>query len=45
MAVGVKIASESFSTTELVFYRGIVSLIFMTRGDARTAPHLPPKCP
>ena len=29
MAVGVKIASESFTTTELVFYRGIVSMIFM----------------
>lgn len=29
MGVGVKIASESFSTTELVFYRGIVSMIFM----------------
>ena len=29
MGVGVKIASESFTTTELVFYRGIVSMIFM----------------
>lgn len=29
MGVGVKIASESFTTTELVFYRGVVSMIFM----------------
>ena len=29
MGVGVKIASESFTTTELVLYRGIVSMIFM----------------
>jgi S-adenosylmethionine uptake transporter len=29
MAVGIKIASGSFSLFELVFYRGIVSMIFM----------------
>jgi S-adenosylmethionine uptake transporter len=29
MAVGIKIASHSFGTFELVFYRGIVSVIFM----------------
>lgn len=29
MAVGIKIASGSFSTVELVFYRGLVSVIFM----------------
>jgi S-adenosylmethionine uptake transporter len=29
MAVGIKFASHSFSTFELVFYRGIVSVIFM----------------
>ena len=29
MAVGIKIASHSFSTFELVFYRGIVSVVFM----------------
>lgn len=29
MAVGIKVASGSFSTMELVFYRGIVSVIFM----------------
>ena len=29
MAVGIKVASGSFSTFELVFYRGIVSVIFM----------------
>ncbi|MGB2880829.1 MAG: DMT family transporter [Rhodoferax sp.] len=29
MAVGVKFASASFGTMELVFYRGIVSVIFM----------------
>ena len=30
MAVGVKVASGSFSTFEIVFYRGIISLVFMT---------------
>ena len=30
MAVGIKVASTSFSTAELVFYRGLVSVIFMT---------------
>ena len=29
MAVGIKFASHSFSTIELVFYRGVVSVIFM----------------
>jgi S-adenosylmethionine uptake transporter len=29
MAVGIKFASASFGTMELVFYRGIVSIIFM----------------
>jgi S-adenosylmethionine uptake transporter len=29
MAVGIKVASGSFSTFELVFYRGLVSVIFM----------------
>jgi S-adenosylmethionine uptake transporter len=29
MAVGIKFASSSFGTMELVFYRGIVSVIFM----------------
>ncbi|MDR7306511.1 DMT family transporter [Rhodoferax saidenbachensis] len=29
MAVGIKFASHSFGTFELVFYRGIVSIIFM----------------
>lgn len=29
MAVGVKFASHSFSTPELVFYRGLVSVVFM----------------
>jgi S-adenosylmethionine uptake transporter len=29
MAVGIKVASGSFSTFELVFYRGIVSVVFM----------------
>lgn len=29
MAVGVKFASASFGTMELIFYRGIVSVIFM----------------
>lgn len=29
MAVGVKFASSSFSTSELVFYRGLVSVIFI----------------
>ena len=29
MALGIKIASNSFGTFELVFYRGIVSVIFM----------------
>lgn len=30
MAVGIKIASTSFSLAELVFYRGMVSVVFMT---------------
>ncbi len=30
MAVGIKFASESFGTLELVFYRGVVSLVFMS---------------
>ena len=30
MAVGVKVASGSYSTFEIVIYRGIVSLVFMT---------------
>lgn len=30
MAVGIKVASVSFSLAELVFYRGVVSMIFMT---------------
>jgi S-adenosylmethionine uptake transporter len=39
MAVGIKVASGSFSTFELVFYRGLVSVIFMglvlrTRGTS-----------
>jgi S-adenosylmethionine uptake transporter len=29
MAVGIKFASHSFSTFELVFYRGVVSVVFM----------------
>jgi S-adenosylmethionine uptake transporter len=29
MAVGIKFASHSFSTFELVFYRGLVSVVFM----------------
>jgi S-adenosylmethionine uptake transporter len=29
MAVGIKFASHSFSTAELVFYRGLVSVVFM----------------
>ena len=29
MAVGIKYASDSFGTLELVFYRGVVSVIFM----------------
>ena len=29
MAVGIKVASGSFSTFELVFYRGTVSVIFI----------------
>lgn len=29
MAVGIKVASAEFSTVELVFYRGVVSVIFM----------------
>jgi S-adenosylmethionine uptake transporter len=30
MAVGVKVASGSFNTFELVFYRGLVSVVFMS---------------
>jgi S-adenosylmethionine uptake transporter len=29
MGVGIKVASASYSTAELVFYRGLVSLVFM----------------
>ncbi len=29
MAVGIKFASDSFGTLELVFYRGVVSIVFM----------------
>ena len=29
MGVGVKIAARSFSITELVFYRGLVSVVFI----------------
>ncbi len=29
MAVGIKIASTSFNTVELIFYRGLVSVVFM----------------
>jgi len=29
MGVGIKIASASFNTFELVFYRGLVSVLFM----------------
>ncbi|MEY4345817.1 MAG: hypothetical protein RL032_1649 [Pseudomonadota bacterium] len=43
MAVGIKFASNSFSTFELIFYRGIVSIIFMgivlrARGAALRTP-------
>ena len=43
MAVGVKVASASFSTFELVFYRGVVSVIFIamvlrTRGTSLRSP-------
>ena len=39
MAVGIKVAAASFSTFELVFYRGLVSVVFMalvlrTRGTS-----------
>ena len=30
MAVGIKVASADFNTFELVFYRGVVSVVFMT---------------
>ena len=29
MAVGIKVAGASFNTFELIFYRGVVSVIFM----------------
>jgi S-adenosylmethionine uptake transporter len=29
MAVGIKVASGSFGLLELVFYRGLVSVVFM----------------
>ena len=29
MGVGIKVASASFNTFELVFYRGLVSVVFM----------------
>jgi S-adenosylmethionine uptake transporter len=43
MAVGIKLASGSFNTVELVFYRGIVSVIFIglvlrTRGTPIATP-------
>jgi S-adenosylmethionine uptake transporter len=43
MAVGIKVSSASFSTFELVFYRGVVSVIFMgmvlrTRGTNLRTP-------
>ena len=43
MAVGIKFASLSFGTAELVFYRGIVSVIFMAimvraRGESLRTP-------
>ena len=43
MAVGIKFASRDFSTSELIFYRGIVSVIFMalllrTRGVSLKTP-------
>jgi S-adenosylmethionine uptake transporter len=43
MAVGIKVASGSFNTFELVFYRGMVSVIFMglvlrTRGTPLRTP-------
>ncbi len=43
MAVGIKVSSASFSTFELVFYRGVVSVIFMglvlrTRGTRLRTP-------
>ena len=43
MAVGIKIAAGSFTTSELVFYRGVVSVIFMalilrTRGTPLRTP-------
>jgi S-adenosylmethionine uptake transporter len=43
MAVGIKFASHDFSTSELIFYRGIVSVIFMalllrTRGVSLKTP-------
>ncbi|QDL55265.1 DMT family transporter [Rhodoferax aquaticus] len=43
MAVGIKFASNSFTTFELVFYRGVVSVVFMAivmrgRGTALRTP-------
>lgn len=43
MAVGIKFASHDFSTSELIFYRGIVSVVFMalllrTRGVSLRTP-------
>jgi S-adenosylmethionine uptake transporter len=43
MAVGIKVASGSFSLLELVFYRGLISVLFMgavlrTRGIALATP-------
>jgi S-adenosylmethionine uptake transporter len=43
MAVGIKVAAGSFNTFELVFYRGVVSVIFIalvlrTRGTALRTP-------
>ena len=43
MAVGIKIAAGSFTTSELVFYRGVVSVVFMalvlrTRGTPLRTP-------
>lgn len=45
MGVGVKVAAESFNVTELVFYRGLISVVFMmvvlrTQGVPLRTPHL-----
>ena len=43
MGLGVKVASESFTTAEIVFYRGVVGMVFMavlvrSRGTALRTP-------